>query len=147
MKTESSKRLVPIHPDLVRLGLLERVKRLREEGAERLFPDMRIDSRAGAGNSISKGFTYYLQGIGIKPRRAAGTVGFHSLRKTVIQALQGSSLPSERRRALVGHEPGDDVHASDYMRKWSARELAELFPGLRWAEWISFIALSPLLAK
>ena len=55
LKTESSKRLVPIHPDLVRLGLLERVKRLREEGAERLFPDMRIDSRAGAGNSISKG--------------------------------------------------------------------------------------------
>lgn len=73
LKTESSERLVPLHPDLVALGLLERVERLRQQGEERLFPGMRIDSRAGAGNAISKGFGYYLRALGIKPRRANGT--------------------------------------------------------------------------
>lgn len=145
LKTESSRRLVPIHPDLLRLGLWERVEALRARGAERFFPDMRIDSRAGAGNAVSKSFSYYLGALGIKPRRAAGIVGFHSLRKTVIQTLQGSDLPAERRRALVGHEAGEDVHAGDYMRAWSAKELATFFPGLRWGEWLDFDGLRALL--
>lgn len=140
VKTQTSKRLVPIHPDLVQLGLVERVERLRAKGEERLFPKMRIDSKAGAGNSMSKAFSYYLSKLGIRPRRKNGTVGFHSLRKNVIQQLQGSSLPAERRRALVGHEPGEggrgDVHALFYERKWTPQELAALFPGLAWGEWL-----------
>ena len=145
LKTEASRRLVPIHPGLVELGLLERVKELRRQGKERLFHDMRIDGRAGAGNAISKGFGYYLDKLGIKPRRVNGIVGFHRLRKTVIQELQGSRLPAERRRAFVGHEPGDDVHESVYMRPWTAGELAELFPGLGWGSWLEFDRLKTLL--
>ena len=146
LKTESSERLVPIHPDLVALGLLERVERLRQEGAARLFPEMRIDSKAGAGNAISKGFGYYLGVLGIKPRRANGTLGFHSLRKNVIQELQGSkTLTAERRRAFVGHESGDaDVHEEAYMRRWTAEELGGLFPGLTWKEWLNFAKLKKL---
>jgi integrase len=132
VKTESSRRLVPIHPDLLELGLWDRVERLREEGAERLFPEMRIDSKSGAGNAISKAFSYYISTLGIKPRRANGTIGFHSLRKTVIQELQGSNLPAERRRALVGHEAGDDVHEAHYMRAWRPAELSLFFPALSW---------------
>ncbi|KLD78236.1 hypothetical protein Y886_11375 [Xanthomonas hyacinthi DSM 19077] len=141
-------RLVPIHPDLIELGLLDRVERLRAEGHERLFPRMRIDSAAGKGNSISKGFNYYLAGLGIKPRRAHGIIGIHSLRKTVIQTLQGSSLPAERRRALVGHEAGDpvaDTHQGSYMRTWTPGELSAFFPGLPWASWLRLTDLAPML--
>jgi integrase len=147
VKTEASKRLVPLHPDLIELGLWERVERLREAGEERLFPGMRIDSKAGTGNAISKGFGHYLKQLMIGPRRANGTVGFHSLRKTVIQTLQASGLSAERRRAFVGHEQGDaDVHAMDYMRPWNAQELSALFPGLTWRIWLRVDALAPLLA-
>jgi integrase len=45
LKTEASRRLVPIHPALIELGLLERVKELRQQGEEGLFHDMRIDGR------------------------------------------------------------------------------------------------------
>jgi integrase len=143
VKNDASKRLVPLHPDLIRLGLLDRVHQMKERGVDRLFPDMRIDSAAGAGNSISKAFSYYLAGLSIKPRRKNGTIGFHSLRKNVIQALQGSKLLEERRRAFVGHEGGDngDVHAEVYMRPWKPEELAELFPGLKWGEWLDVDAL------
>lgn len=147
LKTDASHRLVPLHPVLVEFGLLDRVERLRKEGHERFFPDMRIDSKAGAGNAISKGFAYYLhKQLGVKPQRANGTVSFHSLRKNVIQELQGSKLPAERRRAFVGHEPGDDdVHEVFYMRPWRAEELAELFPGLTWGRWIRCDELKVLL--
>lgn len=145
LKTENSKRLVPLHPDLVKLGLWKRVEALRKQGAERLFPDMRIDSKSGAGNAISKSFSYYLGALDIKPRRAAGIVGFHSLRKNVIQTLQGSTMPAERRRALVGHEPGEDVHENDYMRTWTAKELSTFFPGLPWGKWLDFEKLRGLL--
>lgn len=145
---ESGERLVPVHPDLVRLGLLERVAQLRAAGEERLFPRMRIDSAAGRGNSMSKGFNYYLAGLGIRPRRANGIIGIHSLRKTVIQTLQGSGLSAERRRALVGHDAADpvsDTHEGSYMRAWTAQELALYFPGLTWGSWLNFDDCSVLL--
>jgi integrase len=145
---EGGERLVPIHPDLITLGLIERVDRLRSDGHDRLFPNMRIDGAAGKGNAISKGFGYYLKSIGIEPRRAHGIVGIHSLRKTVIQALQGSTLSAERRRAIVGHEASDptpDTHATSYMRSWTAKELAAFHPGLGWGKWVDFDRLSQLL--
>lgn len=146
LKTEASTRLVPLHADLLELGLWKRVEKLRAAGQERFFPGMRIDSAAGTGNAVSKGFGNYLNNIGVGPRRANGTVGFHSLRKTVIQTLQASGLSAERRRAFVGHEQGDaDVHQSSYMRPWSAQELASLFPGLTWGTWLRKADLIPLL--
>lgn len=147
LKTDDSWRMVPLHPDLIQLGLLKRVERLRERGYDRFFPDMRIDSNAGTGNAISKGFRYYLRTqLGLNPQRANGTISFHSLRKNVIQELQGSKLSAERRRAFVGHEAGEaDVHEVIYMRPWRAEELAELFPGLTWGRWLSFDRLAALL--
>jgi integrase len=146
LKTKASKRLVPLHPDLIELGVWARVERLKEEGAERFFPDMRIDSHAGTGNAVSKGFAYYLKQLEVVPRRANGRVGFHSLRKTVIQELQGSELSAERRRAFVGHEHGErDVHEEDYMRPWKATELATLFPGLTWGSWLHRDRIKALL--
>lgn len=145
---EDGERKIPLHPDLIRLGLWNRVQALRASGAERLFPDMRIDSAAGKGNAISKGFSYYLSSLGITARREHGIVGMHSLRKTVIQTLQGSSLPDERRRALVGHEMGDpppDTHLTSYMRPWTVAELAAYFPGLPWGQWLDFAGLLPLM--
>jgi hypothetical protein len=72
-------------------------------------------------------------------------VGFHSLRKTVIHALQGSGVSDERRRAFVGHEGMDDVHSTVYMRPWTARELSELWAGLQWREWLDFNGIREIL--
>jgi integrase len=151
IKTPTSKRLVPIHPDLLRLGLMERVERLRAAGAKRFFPDMSIESKAGTGNAIGKSFSYLIKKLEIFPRREHGTLGIHGLRKNVIQALQASRMDSERRRALVGHDTEfdgvltPDVHQRIYMRQWKATELSDYFTGIRWGEWIDFDGLRPLL--
>ena len=105
-KTEPSERVVPLHPDLIRLGLWERAERLRSEKHERLFPNMRIDSKAGTGNAISKGFAYYLDRVRIHPRASERHRGISQPAQDVyvVQTLQGSGLWSvaERRRAYVG---------------------------------------------
>ncbi|WP_395680423.1 DUF6538 domain-containing protein [Dokdonella sp.] len=145
VKTESSERKVPLHPDLIELGLFKYIERLKKDGAERLFPHMRIDGNAGSGNAISKAFSYYLKQLGVKPRRENGRIGFHSLRKNVVQAMQGAKVPGELRRAFVGHEVGDkDVHEEIYMREWTAEELATVFPALSWSEWLDIAVLRAL---
>jgi integrase len=145
-KTESSRRLVPLHPDLEKIGLREYVDSRRKGGHDRLF-DVKLDGRAGVGAAVSSGFSYYITAqLGLKPRRAQATIGFHSLRSTVIQALQASRLPEERRRALVGHE-GTDSHSAVYMRPWTPLELSELWTGLKWGEWLDFAGLRALLVN
>lgn len=143
-KTESSRRLVPLHPDLEKAGLREYVEGRRTGGHDRLF-DVNLSGKAGVGAAVSSGFSYYiLTQLGLKPRRAKATIGFHSLRSNVIQALQASRLPEERRRALVGHE-GTDSHEAVYMRPWTPLELSELWAGLKWGEWLDFEGLRALL--
>ncbi|MEL1264919.1 site-specific integrase [Pseudoxanthomonas putridarboris] len=119
VKTEVSLRTVPVHPDLLALGFREWVDGLRAAGTERLFPAAKADAKNGAGNWITKAFGRHLEQVG--KSWPAGKRGFHSLRKTVIQALQGAGVPSELRAQLVGHEL-DDEHHSTYSRDFTVRE-------------------------
>jgi integrase len=147
VKSEASERLLPLHSDLIDLGLMTRVDRLRAAGEEWLFPGLKLDGAAGVGNALSKGYSYYLKTLGVKPRRMHGTVGFHSLRKNVTQSLQTAGIPEERRRAYMGHEPGEDSHKTNYMRPWTAGELHMVNEGLQWSSWLDTDGLRALLTS
>lgn len=146
LKTEASKRLVPLHPDLLGLGFLDHVEGLRARGDVRLFPQALATAKNGAGNWISKAFGYYLRKRSGDWKRAKR--GFHSLRKTVIQELQGAGVPSEMRAQLVGHELDDEHHAT-YSRPFTIAEKlngAGTSPGLVvLAYGLDLDALRPLL--
>lgn len=119
VKTDKSNRVVPIHTDLLELGLLEYVDSLRGRGDWRIFPQASATAKNGAGNWISKAFGYYLGNLsgGWKPAKR----GFHSLRKTVIKEMQGAGVPSELRVQITGHELDDEHHAT-YSRDFTAAE-------------------------
>jgi len=61
VKTESSLRAVPIHPELVRIGFLEFVEHARANGgvSARLFPRLTPGSKGGFGEAFSKWFGRY----------------------------------------------------------------------------------------
>jgi integrase len=40
-KTASAKRMIPLHPELIRLGFMEYVRGRRAEGGGALFPDLK----------------------------------------------------------------------------------------------------------
>lgn len=99
LKTKAGKRLIPIHPELVRLGLLERVKNLRDQRQLRFFPEL-TERRDGYGQTVSKWFGRYRKRCGITEE---GKV-FHSFRHTVVDRLKQADVPKEKIAALVGHE-------------------------------------------
>ncbi|WP_320552066.1 DUF6538 domain-containing protein [Luteibacter sahnii] len=121
LKTDASARTVPLHPHLINWGLLRHVESLRKAGQTRLFPRTKVGSVNGNGNFLSAAFGRYIKAAGVAPR--VGKVGFHSLRKTVVQMMQSAGVPSEYRAQYVGHELGDEHHAA-YSRRYSMSELA-----------------------
>jgi len=99
LKTKAAKRLIPIHPDLIRLGLIGFVDSLLQDGQIRLFPELK-ERRDGYGQTASKWFAGYCTKCGIDE---AGKV-FHSFRHTVIDRLKQFDVSKEKIAALVGHE-------------------------------------------
>lgn len=59
VKTEESQRRIPIHPQLIELGLLKLVEMRRRQGQSRLFPHMtRGKTKGKFSENFSKTFTY-----------------------------------------------------------------------------------------
>ncbi|OEZ02465.1 MULTISPECIES: site-specific integrase [Stenotrophomonas] len=136
VKTEVSLRTVPLHPELINMGFLEWVDGKRKEGQVRLFPAAKATAVNGQGNWITKAFSRHLADVGKNWEPAKR--GFHSLRKTFIQELQGAGVVSELRAQMVGHEL-DDEHHSTYSREFTAMEklsgLGAHSPGLDSLAW------------
>ncbi|KGK57292.1 integrase [Xanthomonas cannabis pv. phaseoli] len=136
VKTEVSLRTVPLHPELLQMGFLKWIGGRREAGETRLFPAAKATAVNGQGNWITKAFSRHLAevGKGWEPAKR----GFHSLRKTFIQELQGAGVVSELRAQIVGHEL-DDEHHSTYSRNFTAVEklcgLGAHSPGLTSISW------------
>ncbi|QWN26860.1 integrase [Xanthomonas phaseoli pv. phaseoli] len=126
VKTEVSLRTVPLHPELLEMGFLGWVGGKHKAGETRLFPAAKANAVNGQGNWITKAFSRHLAevGKGWEPAKR----GFHSLRKTFIQELQGAGVVSELRAQIVGHEL-DDEHHSTYSRDFTVREKLEGLEG------------------
>ena len=110
LKTDASRRAVPLHPDLLAFGIIERVATLRTAGEKRFFPRVKVDGVNGAGNWLSKAFSRHIARCGI-PSPGKGKLGFHSLRSTIVQRLQDAKVTDEVRAAIVGHVLDDEHHA------------------------------------
>ena len=67
LKTDASRRLVPMHSRLIELGMLDYVQTLRASGAQKLFPDFQFCPKNGWGRSLGRWFNdRFLVQIGLK---------------------------------------------------------------------------------
>jgi len=100
VKTKSSKRRVPIHPELIKLGLLGFVEGQRAAGQVRLFPELK-GSRFSLTAAWSKYWGRHVRSLGITDRRKV----LHSLRhgwKTAARSVMSEELHD----AITGHSNG-----------------------------------------
>lgn len=97
-KTDCAPRWIPIHPDLISLGLLDFVEMRRKSGADRLF-DFPISPSNGAGAAPSKWFAGFLDALKITDK----TKVFHSFRHSLIGLLKNRGSDVEARCQYVGH--------------------------------------------
>jgi len=109
LKTSQSKRLVPIHTDLIDLGLLDF---LRSKETERLFNDAPLGSDNTYSSTYSKWFSRYIQKINIKTDKTS----FHSLRHNLKDFFRQVGESDELVENLVGRTTGStgEAYGSGY---------------------------------
>jgi integrase len=110
-KTASSRRRVPVHPKLKEFGFLDFVKAQREAGRDRLFADLKKDSRGYYSDGFQKWFSRLLDKQGAKEEKTS----FHSFRHNWADAMRLAGVPQERRRLIGGWKrtATDEKYGSD----------------------------------
>ncbi|WP_055683274.1 tyrosine-type recombinase/integrase [Jannaschia rubra] len=104
LKSKASRRTIPIHDNLLKLGFMQLVAGLARAGEPRLFPWLeRSESKKTYTETFSKRFTRYRQDHKIYDAQR----DFHSFRTTFNHLLIQSECPDSQRRALMGHVERD----------------------------------------
>lgn len=101
LKTKSSKRLVPVHPKLIELGLIGYRDELAASGKTSLFHDAKIGRNGRRSESASRWFRRFLIKIGVKGADDLG--GMHRWRHTLVDALRRSDVDQYDIAAVTGH--------------------------------------------
>jgi len=101
LKNASSRRILPLHPALLDMGLLKHVDLVRASGADRVFPELEA-VRGKLGHAPSKWFGRYKTKLGITDPRKT----FHSFRHTLIDDLRDLGVQDSLIKRIAGHEDG-----------------------------------------
>jgi site-specific recombinase XerD len=99
-KTAGSMRVVPIHSELIKLGLIDYHAAIVARGETQLFPEIKPDSRGYFSGDPSAFFNDYFRAIGVKVDK---TVNFHSLRHGIADAFRSAGYMDEQFNMLLGH--------------------------------------------
>jgi integrase len=102
LKTASARRIIPAHSELKRCGFLAFVERQRKAGHDRLFPELRLDSRGRYSDLYQKWFSRFLAAVEAKAPRTS----YHSFRHNFRDSLRDAKVADELVDALCGWTRG-----------------------------------------
>ena len=111
IKNLQSDRLIPIHPELIRLGFLKYVIRIRELGYRMVFPD--LHARAPAGTMGCRLYDEYRRILSCSCADLCLSPDFdlHSHRHAFDDRLKDAGVSLEHREDLMGHEGRSETSA------------------------------------
>ncbi|MEG3169446.1 site-specific integrase [Sphingomonas sp. LB3N6] len=119
IKNSASERLVPLHPELERLGFVAYVEKLLDQKG-RVFPDLKPNIFGRLTAKWGEWFGPYMRNVcGITDKRKV----FHSFRHTFKDYVRRARIAEGVQRQLMGHA-GKDV-ADDYGSGYDLHSLAE----------------------
>ncbi|MDQ4420062.1 site-specific integrase [Sphingobium sp. DEHP117] len=98
LKTRESRRTLPVHPELIRLGFLEYVQHRREAGAFLLFPEGVVNDRGQVAAKLGERFSARVKAMDFDGRK----LGMHSFRHGFEDRLRAAELPERTALALAG---------------------------------------------
>jgi integrase len=100
LKTGTSKRAIPVHAELVKVGFLDFVEARRAKDPNgRLFPEIKVGANNYASHNFSKYFGRYLKQVQVKTEKTA----FHSFRHSFTDALREAGIEDSHIKGLLGH--------------------------------------------
>jgi len=131
LKTVNATRVVPIHPLLINLGLIERAAELKSRGCSQLFPDCEpYVSKTGVtswSRPLTRSFQYLKRRLGWE--RADLTM--YSTRHLMASWIDKDAIAARTRRRILGHAPMgvDDVYGGNgFLDPAEAQVISEIEP-------------------
>jgi integrase len=111
-KNTASRRFVPLHPELIRLGFLDYIGDVKKARFEHVFPGLTWGT-SGPGDSVGDWFnlTYLRKTCSIDDP----TKVFHSFRHSFATAAERAGVPDGRIAQLTGHSTGSTVLRKHYI--------------------------------
>lgn len=106
VKNVGSRRVVPVHSELVRLGFLKYHASMKNAGQARLFPKAERNERGQMIADFSREFNRYLTRLGIKNGRG---LSLYSFRHGAFDAMRRAGYREEQFAYLFGHVNGSQV--------------------------------------
>lgn len=131
-KTEGSMRVVPIHPELIKLGFIEYRKGVEKTGETRLFPLAERNERGQMIADFSREFPRYLERIGLKVGRG---LSLYSFRHGATDALRRAGYLDDQFGFILGHTSGSTTGRYGIMPQGMLQQRVDLvnsiaYPGL-----------------
>ena len=127
VKNLSSRRIVPIHSQLIKLGFLEHVENAKKSKEISMFPELYEVGNNAYGRKVGRRMRQIVnQELGV----FGGNLSFHSLRHYVQNQLDHASVDDKIVRDIIGHE-GKDIHEKVYRKPTPPEALSkaiELLP-------------------
>jgi integrase len=129
LKRPARKRVIPLHPELERLGLLKYRASL-PKNAQRLFPGLPVPSNGKdkLGGALGKAFGRWRKALGIE--REGEKLDFHSFRHTFTKALEDTGCTEADGDRITGHS-----HKGLTFGLYSAPELKRVAPFIARVTW------------
>lgn len=130
LKNDNSVRRIPIHPELVKLGLLDFQNQRQLERERYLFPELPARQDGKVSRNVGDWFSRYIRSIGIKDRSKV----FHSFRYCFRGAMSYANVNPDIIRQVGGWSSNDtaDHYASSLALKAAAIEVTRVsYEGLK----------------
>jgi integrase len=126
IKSIAARRLIPVHPHLLELGLLVFVQQAKSWGRSRLFPDV-IWGRNGPGETVSRWFARLVRELDFPAHQT-----FHAFRNTFVMHAAAANILQEKYSELTGHAVnGSNVITTFYLRTQDAAERCAIYDRIK----------------
>src|SRR5690606_11676058 len=113
IKTAASRRLVPLHSTLVKLGFIKYVERQRKAGAQLLFSPFK-PSRGRASGEAEKWFRGLIYDLGLRDETPhARLVGMHAFRSTLLNKAMNDGVSNTEFITGHAHSSNDQVREKE----------------------------------
>jgi integrase len=121
LKNDASERIIPIHPNLLNLGLIEYVNEIKKKKLPRLWMNLTYCEIAGYSNIFGKWYQRYNRSyVTADPLKV-----FHSMRHTVTDMLKQASVIETVIAELVGHSNNASMTMGRYGKRYQPKVLLD----------------------
>ena len=119
LKNVWSRRNVPVHPELIRLGLVDFILAKRSRAERFVFPDLTVDKYNRHSSRFSKVWNAELK-LTLRIPKGRSERTFHSFRHTFKHVCRECRIPEDVHDALTGHkgDKGDKNVSRGYGHKF-----------------------------